>query len=43
MILQQVELDPILCNLLDPLYRRLQGRIDLLVFNPPYVPTDDNE
>jgi tRNA1(Val) A37 N6-methylase TrmN6 len=25
------------------LFDRVQGQIDLLVFNPPYVPTDEDE
>ena len=26
-----------------PLLSRLHGSIDVLLFNPPYVPTDDDE
>ncbi|WWC85655.1 uncharacterized protein L201_000521 [Kwoniella dendrophila CBS 6074] len=37
----QITLNPILCNLLGPLTERLQqSKIDILLFNPPYVPTD---
>ncbi|KAK8844645.1 hypothetical protein IAR55_006492 [Kwoniella newhampshirensis] len=36
-------LNPILCNLLDPLLPRLKGEIDVLLFNPPYVPTEIHE
>lgn len=36
-------LNPVLCNLLDPLRYRLTGQIDLLVFNPPYVETEEAE
>ncbi|ORY22962.1 S-adenosyl-L-methionine-dependent methyltransferase [Naematelia encephala] len=38
-----VVLDVIQTDLLSPLERRGKGCIDLLVFNPPYVPTDINE
>ncbi|WWD22806.1 hypothetical protein CI109_107300 [Kwoniella shandongensis] len=36
-------LNPVLCNLVDPLMPRLENKIDILLFNPPYVPTDLNE
>lgn len=33
----------VLTNLIDSLEYRLQSNVDLIVFNPPYVPTDDCE
>ena len=30
-------------NLAEPFLNRLNRNIDLLIFNPPYVPTDDAE
>ncbi|KAK1921261.1 hypothetical protein DB88DRAFT_443220 [Papiliotrema laurentii] len=36
-------LDALRCHLVGPLFDRVQGQIDLLVFNPPYVPTDEDE
>ena len=30
-------------NLAEPFINRLNRNIDLLIFNPPYVPTDDAE
>ncbi|OWT40183.1 hypothetical protein J008_02329 [Cryptococcus neoformans] len=36
-------LDPIQCNLVDPLLPRLSEKVDILLFNPPYVPTDNQE
>ncbi|TXT08112.1 uncharacterized protein COLE_05036 [Cutaneotrichosporon oleaginosum] len=38
-----VPLNPVLCNLLDPLAKRLAGEIDLFIFNPPYVETEEAE
>ncbi|KAI8463128.1 MAG: S-adenosyl-L-methionine-dependent methyltransferase [Monoraphidium minutum] len=35
--------DLVRSDLLTPLSRRLQGCVDLLLFNPPYVPTPDDE
>ncbi|EIW73179.1 hypothetical protein M231_07441 [Tremella mesenterica] len=35
--------DPILCSLLYPLRDRICDQVDLLIFNPPYVPTDLDE
>lgn len=35
--------DLIRTDLLNGLYERLCGSVDVLVFNPPYVPTDDAE
>lgn len=39
----QVMLSPIIGNLASPLAQRLHGKIDVLVFNPPYVPTSVDE
>ncbi|WWC66988.1 uncharacterized protein I206_100895 [Kwoniella pini CBS 10737] len=38
-----ITLNPISCHLLNPLTNRLKGKIDILLFNPPYVPTDSTE
>mmetsp|Transcript_23452 Transcript_23452/g.35130 ORF Transcript_23452/g.35130 Transcript_23452/m.35130 type:complete len:279 (-) Transcript_23452:78-914(-) len=35
--------DIIVCDLLGPVFNRLQGSVDLLIFNPPYVPTPSAE
>lgn len=35
--------DAITCDLLGALAVRLRGAVDLLLFNPPYVPTPDDE
>ncbi|KXZ55339.1 hypothetical protein GPECTOR_3g470 [Gonium pectorale] len=37
------EVDVVACSLFGPLAERLQGAVDVLVFNPPYVPTPDEE
>ncbi|ELU41422.1 hypothetical protein AG1IA_04545 [Rhizoctonia solani AG-1 IA] len=39
----QVPLDAVICNLVRPLKPRLSGQIDVLIFNPPYVPTEEEE
>ncbi|KAI0768617.1 putative methylase [Trametes elegans] len=39
----RVPLEPILASLADPLRARLQHSVDVLLFNPPYVPTDTDE
>ncbi len=31
------------CDLVEPLLSRLQNKVDLILFNPPYVPTVDSE
>lgn len=31
------------CNLADPLIDRLSSKVDLLLFNPPYVPTETSD
>lgn len=33
--------DVIQCDLVSAITKRLQGNVDLLVFNPPYVPTEE--
>ena len=33
----------VVCDLVGPLAERLRGSVDVLVFNPPYVPTDEEE
>jgi release factor glutamine methyltransferase len=38
-----VPLNPVLCNLLDPLLQRLAGQVELFIFNPPYVETEEAE
>lgn len=40
---EQVPLDPITCDLAQPLKTRLQHSVDVILFNPPYVPTDTEE
>lgn len=39
----QVRLDAIQCDLLNPFLHRCRGAVDLLLFNPPYVETEDLE
>lgn len=36
-------IDPVVADLASPLAKRLHHNVDLLIFNPPYVPTDDEE
>ncbi|KAH9912255.1 S-adenosyl-L-methionine-dependent methyltransferase [Epithele typhae] len=38
-----VPIEPILASLVGPLRARLKHAVDLLLFNPPYVPTDAEE
>ncbi|QRV90992.1 S-adenosyl-L-methionine-dependent methyltransferase [Ceratobasidium sp. AG-Ba] len=38
-----VIVNPVACDLVGPLQIRLQHSIDVLVFNPPYVPTEEEE
>jgi len=38
-----VPADAICSDLLGSLFPRIQGNVDLLIFNPPYVPTPDDE
>lgn len=38
-----VHLNPILANLVDPLQQRVAGKVDLMLFNPPYVETENDE
>jgi release factor glutamine methyltransferase len=44
-ILNRAHLNPINTNLVSPILERVQaaGGADVLVFNPPYVPTDEDE
>ena len=39
----KVPLDPVVASLTRPLTSRLAHAVDILVFNPPYVPTYDDE
>ncbi|KAJ9083784.1 HemK methyltransferase member 2, variant 2 [Entomophthora muscae] len=39
----QLSGDIIQCDLVGPLMARLSGKIDILLFNPPYVPTESDE
>ncbi|XP_046641366.1 methyltransferase N6AMT1-like isoform X1 [Daphnia pulicaria] len=36
-------LEVVNCDLVGPLLPQIQNKVDVLVFNPPYVPTDENE
>ena len=36
-------IDAVNCDLLGALHGRIEGSIDVLVFNPPYVPTPSDE
>lgn len=40
---RQVPLEPILASLSSPLSSRLRNAVDILLFNPPYVPTIPDE
>jgi release factor glutamine methyltransferase len=42
-LLCQVSLELIRGDLVSPILPRLSGSIDVLVFNPPYVPTESEE
>ncbi|GAA5869039.1 hypothetical protein JCM16303_000343 [Sporobolomyces ruberrimus] len=42
-IANKIPLDPILTNLTSSLLPRLTRQVDVLVFNPPYVETEDEE
>ncbi|OJA07639.1 hypothetical protein AZE42_01108 [Rhizopogon vesiculosus] len=39
----KITLDPVTCSLTRPLLSRLHHTVDILLFNPPYVPTDTYE
>ncbi|KAF9458349.1 S-adenosyl-L-methionine-dependent methyltransferase [Collybia nuda] len=39
----KVSIDPINVGFASPLYNRLKHAVDLIVFNPPYVPTFEDE
>jgi len=38
-----VSLEILNCNLIDPLVDRMKNQVDILIFNPPYVPTEEAE
>jgi release factor glutamine methyltransferase len=40
---EQVLIEPLVASLAHPLSSRLGHAVDILVFNPPYVPTSDEE
>ncbi|KIJ68716.1 hypothetical protein HYDPIDRAFT_81547 [Hydnomerulius pinastri MD-312] len=39
----KIPLNPIICDLSRPLLARLRQSVDIILFNPPYVPTDQEE
>ena len=39
----QVDIQVINASLADPFYQRLSNKVDVLLFNPPYVPTSEGE
>ncbi|KAL4068320.1 S-adenosyl-L-methionine-dependent methyltransferase [Scleroderma yunnanense] len=39
----KIHLDPVTCDLARPLMKRLRHLVDIVLFNPPYVPTDTEE
>ena len=41
--IKQTPIEPIVASLARPLSSRLGQAVDILVFNPPYVPTSDDE
>ena len=43
MMYMQVDLQPLITSLADPLLERLWHNVDVLLFNPPYVPTVSEE
>lgn len=40
---RQSRIETLQANLGQPFHHRLENQVDLLVFNPPYVPTDSDE
>ena len=40
---QKHSLNVVQCNLADPLIDRLSSQVDLILFNPPYVPTETSD
>jgi release factor glutamine methyltransferase len=40
---QKHPLNVVQCNLADPLIDRLSSQVDLILFNPPYVPTETSD
>lgn len=41
--LSQVQVDVVLTSLVTAVHERLHHKVDVLVFNPPYVPTPSEE
>ncbi|KLO20505.1 S-adenosyl-L-methionine-dependent methyltransferase [Schizopora paradoxa] len=39
----KVPLEPVVTSLIGPFAKRLHRAVDVLIFNPPYVPTEDEE
>ncbi|KAG9082512.1 S-adenosylmethionine-dependent methyltransferase [Ceratobasidium sp. UAMH 11750] len=39
----KVIIDTSICDLVGPLRSRIRQNIDILIFNPPYVPTEEEE
>uniref|UniRef100_A0A0N5AQT0 Methyltransferase HEMK2 n=1 Tax=Syphacia muris TaxID=451379 RepID=A0A0N5AQT0_9BILA len=39
--LNSSNIEVVLCDMLSPLYDKLQNAVDILLFNPPYVNTDE--
>lgn len=39
----KIPLDPVICSLAQPFLSRLHHAVDIILFNPPYVPTDTDE